>query len=81
MGVSMTKDKYDLTYDDYAQSANTLVHFMKKFKYLEEILEKKALIPRYCIEDLQYLNIGGGSFTEAFVLQKCFCDIPFHKLT
>lgn len=76
----MTKDKYDLTYDDYAQSANTLVHFMKKFKYLEEILEKKALIPRYCIEDLQYLNIGGGSFTEAFVLQKCFCDIPFHML-
>lgn len=77
----MIKDKYELTYDDYAQSANTLFHFMTKFKYLEEILEKKALIPRYCKEDLQYLNIGNGSFTEAFVLQKCFCDIPFHKLT
>lgn len=77
----MIKDKYELTYDDYAQSANTLFHFMTKLKYLEEILEKKALIPRYCKEDLQYLNIGNGSFTEAFVLQKCFCDIPFHKLT
>lgn len=77
----MTKDKYELTYDDYAQSANTLFHFMTKFEYLEEILLKKALIPRYCKEDLHYLNIGGGSFTEAFVLQKCFCDIPFHKLT
>lgn len=77
----MIKDKYELTYDDYAQSANTLFHFMTKPKYLEEILEKKALIPRYCKEDLQYLNIGNGSFTEAFVLQKCFCDIPFHKLT
>ncbi len=77
----MTKDRYELAYDDYAQSANTLFHFMKKFEYLEEILEKKALIPRYCKEDLQYLNIGGSSFAEAFVLQKCFCDIPFHKLT
>lgn len=77
----MTKDRYELAYDDYAQSASTLFHFMKKFEYLEEILEKKALIPRYCKEDLQYLNIGGSSFAEAFVLQKCFCDIPFHKLT
>lgn len=79
----MFKDKYKLTYDDYAQSANTLFHFMKKFEYLEEILEKKAIVPRYCKEDLEYLNIedGKNSFIEAFVLQKCFCDIPFHKLT
>lgn len=79
----MIKDKYELTYDDYAQSANTLFHFMTKFKYLEEVLKKKAIIPRYCKEDLEYLNIEGeeGSFIEVFVLQKCFCDIPFHKLT
>lgn len=79
----MIKDKFELDYDDYAQSANTLFHFMKKFRYLEEILEKKAVIPRYCKEDLEYLNIRDGkiSFIEAFVLQKCFCDIPFHKLT
>lgn len=83
MGETMSKDEYELAYDDYAQSANTLFHFMKKFKYLEEILEKKAIIPRYCKEDLEYLNIRNGksSFKEVFVLQKCFCDIPFHKLT
>lgn len=83
MGEIMFKDKYKLTYDDYAQSANTLFHFMKKVEYLEEILEKKAIVPRYCKEDLEYLNIedGKNSFIEAFVLQKCFCDIPFHKLT
>lgn len=72
-----------MTYDDYAQSANTLFHFMKKLEYLEEILEKKAIIPRYCKEDLEYLNVKNekSSFIEVFVLQKCFCDIPFHKLT
>lgn len=60
-----------------------ILHFMKKVEYLEEILEKKAIVPRYCKEDLEYLNIedGKNSFIEAFVLQKCFCDIPFHKLT
>lgn len=83
MGEITFKDKYKLTYDGYAQSANTLFHFMKKVEYLEEILEKKAIVPRYCKEDLEYLNIEDGKnfFIEAFVLQKCFCDIPFHKLT
>lgn len=75
--------KIDLRYDDYAQSANTIFNFMKKSEYLKEILEKKAIIPRYCKENLEYLNIHNGDivFPEAMVLQKCFCDIPFHKLT
>lgn len=75
--------KIDLKYDDYAQSANTIFNFMKKPEYLKEILEKKAIIPRYCKEDLVYLNIHNENvtFSEAMVLQKCFCDIPFHKLT
>lgn len=79
----MQKEKIELAYDDYAQSANTLFHFMTKSKYLEDILLKKAIVPRYCKENLEYLKIcnEGVLFTEAFVLQKCFCDIPFHKLT
>lgn len=71
-----------LPYDDYAQSANTLFHFMAKPEYLESILRRKAIIPRYCVETIDYLNIHNGthSFNEAAILQKCFCDIPFHKL-
>lgn len=71
-----------LPYDDYAQSANTLFHFMKKFEYLNSILQRRAIIPRYCVETIDYLNIHNGthSFNEAAILQKCFCDIPFHKL-
>ena len=71
-----------LSYDDYAQSANTLFHFMKEEKYLKSILQQRAIIPRYCVETVDYLDIckGGISFNEIAVLQKCFCDIPFHKL-
>lgn len=72
-----------LPYDDYAQSANTLFHFMSKSEYLKFILMKKAIVPRYCIENIEYLGLHAGStiFKEVAILQKCFCDIPFHKLT
>ncbi|MBQ7715010.1 MAG: hypothetical protein IJT70_03975 [Clostridia bacterium] len=71
-----------LPYDDYAQSANTLFHFVTKPEYLKSILMLGAIIPRYCIETVDYLNISNGShtFREVAILQKCFCDIPFHKL-
>lgn len=77
----MTESRY--INDDYAQSANTLFHFMKEPQYLKEILLKKAIVPRFCKENIEYLRIrcGEKDFKEIYVLQKCFCDIPFHKLT
>ena len=71
-----------LPYDDYAQSANTLFHFMSKPEYLCDILMRRAIVPRYCVETIDYLNIHNGAriFNKAAILQKCFCDIPFHKL-
>jgi len=72
-----------LPYDDYAQSANALFHFMNKSEYLSSILINRAIAPRYCVENIEYLNIhvGDVKFKEIAILQKCFCDIPFHKLT
>ena len=69
-------------YVDYVQSANTLFHFMKEFGYLKTILTKRAIVPRYCIETMDYLHIRSGELDiqEVAVLQKCFCDIPLHKL-
>ena len=74
-----------LPYDDYAQSANTLFHFMKKQEYLNSILRRGAIIPRYCVETIDYLSIQNGThlFNEVAILQKCFCDIfiqPFKTL-
>ena len=70
-------------YDDYIQSANTLFHFMSKIDYLHSILAKRVIVPRYCMEDIEYLNLhrNGIKIKEVAILQKCFCDIPFHKLT
>lgn len=69
-------------YVDYVQSANTLFPFMKEFGYLKTILRKKAIVPQYCIETMDYLHIKSGDIDiqEVAVLQKCFCDIPLHKL-
>lgn len=77
------RKKIPVYYDDYVQSANSVFHFMDKMKYLEDIMRKKALVPRYCIEDVEYLNltVGGKTVDKLAVLEKCFCDIPFHNLT
>lgn len=68
--------------DDYVHSANSLFHFVTKAQYLYDDLKRKALCPRYCNEDIGYLNINynGVPFSEISVLQKCFCDIPLHTI-
>lgn len=81
--VSVEKSYIVTPYTDYVQSANTLFHFMDKPEYLINILKNQAIIPRYCIEDIRYLKIEieGYKYDKIAVLQKCFCDIPLHKLT
>lgn len=68
--------------EDYVHSANTLFHFVNSSSYLIDDLQRKALCPRYCVEDVGYLNlrIGDRSIKETAVLQKCFCDIPLHTV-
>lgn len=69
--------------DEYVQSANAMFHFMNQSNYLFQAIERKALVPRYCIEDVSYLgiNLNGKQTNEVGILQKCFCDMPFHNLT
>lgn len=42
-----------LPYDDYAQSANALFHFMIKNEYLKSLLINRATVPRYCMENIE----------------------------
>lgn len=84
MGEDILDNSYvAIPIDDYAQSANTLFHFMRKVDYLKDALTRRALVPRYCMENIEYLGIRDdeNEYKEVAVLQKCFCDIPFHKLT
>lgn len=64
------------------QSANTLFHFMDNREYLMDVLSKTALIPRYCGEDISYLDIynDGVQIKNVAYPEKCFCDIPLHKM-
>jgi len=59
------------------QSANVLFKFMKNIEYLKTILLNRAILPRYCEEDIDYLNIPINKI--AFPMS-CFCDIHFNKL-
>ena len=68
--------------EDYVHSANSLFNFVSAAEYIIESLQRRALCPRYCTENVDYLNIQNGDnrFGEVAVLQKCFCDIPLHDV-
>ena len=68
---------------DYIHSSNTVFSFMTKAEYLEIALLNKSVFPRYCEENIEYLNLmyGNNQIRTISVLQKCFCDIPLHRIT
>lgn len=68
---------------DYVHSSNAIYNFMKEFSYLKEAIKNKALTPRYCEENIEYLDLNYKSevLKKACVLQKCFCDIPLHSIS
>ena len=59
------------------QSANTLFHFMTELKYLESILMKRKLYPRYCKETYTFMV---NEFPSLIYPMKCFCDIHLEKI-
>lgn len=72
----------ELISEDYVHSSNSLFHFMSSPQYLIDALKRKALCPRYCTKDVEYLKISDGrdEFKKIGILQKCFCDIPLHNI-
>lgn len=61
----------------YRQSANVFFHCMKKLAHLKQIFERKAILPRYNVEIIDFLNIP--DCREIAFPMICFCDI-FLKL-
>lgn len=62
----------------FKQSANAVFHFTDKLEFVEEILKKSQINPRYVIEDMEYLNYP--LFSELAIPMICFCDIKLHSL-
>lgn len=60
------------------QSANSLFTCMKRIDFLQSILRKMKIYPRYYKEDLSYLKLEG--LDGIAYPMKCFCDIFLNKL-
>lgn len=60
-------------------SSNVLCNYMKKQEYLDLILSNMAIIPRFVIEPLAYLDLK--EINKICFPMTCFCDIPFSKVS
>lgn len=63
----------------WGNSSNALCNYMKEQNFLDLILKNRAIIPRYVIERLDYLDIKG--LPSICLPMTCFCDIPFSKVS
>lgn len=59
-------------------SSNVLCNYMKEQDFLNQILQNSAIIPRYVMEPLDYLNLR--DIRKICFPMTCFCDIPFSKV-
>ena len=59
-------------------SSNVLCNYMRKQEYLDMILRNQAIIPRYVMETVDYLNLG--EIEKICFPMTCFCDIPFSRV-
>lgn len=60
-------------------SSNVLCNYMKEPAFLDLILKNQAIIPRYVMESLEYLDIK--DLKKICFPMTCFCDIPFSKVS
>lgn len=58
--------------------ADTLFNFVTDLKYIIQPLKNKMLSPRFCVEDIRYLQIR--ELPKVAIPMKCFCDINLHRM-
>lgn len=63
----------------WKNSSNVLCKYLKEQIFLDSILEKLAIVPRYVVEPLDYLKLG--DINKICFPMTCFCDIPFSKVS
>ena len=63
----------------WSNSSNVLCNYMREQDYLNQILHNQAIIARYVMEPLDYLDLK--NFRKICFPMTCFCDIPFSKVS
>ena len=58
--------------------ADTLFSFVTDLKYIIQPLKSRMLSPRFCVEDIRYLQIK--ELPKVAIPMKCFCDINLHRM-
>ena len=76
--AELTYSETDSLYIPPTQSADALFSFMPMYDYLEDIILNRRVCARYCVEQIDYLELPG--ITRIAYPMKCFCDINLHKI-
>lgn len=58
--------------------ADTLFTFSSQLDFLFPYLKNSCLYPRFCDEDISYLEIP--DIKKIYIPMKCFCDINLHRI-
>lgn len=72
--TSFESAEFDQDLPPSEQFSDYLYHFTGKCKYLIEIVERQAFVPRYVFEEMSFLSLPEFSGIE--IPMTCFCDIP-----
>ena len=58
--------------------ADTLFNFVTDLEYIIRPLKNRMLSPRFCVEDIKYLQIK--ELPKVAIPMRCFCDINLHRM-
>lgn len=78
VGTAEVKEDPNLPHTPSSIQADTLFTFTSDLEYLIPYIENACIYPRYCDEDINYLNIA--ELKKIYIPMKCFCDINLHRL-
>ena len=78
MGSATAKEVESNSHTPSRIQADTLFTFTSELEFLIPYIENACLYPRYCDEDIEYLDID--KLKKIYIPMKCFCDINLHRI-
>ena len=78
MGSATAKEVESNSHTPSRIQADTLFTFTSELEFLISYIENACLYPRYCDEDIEYLDID--KLKKIYIPMKCFCDINLHRI-